>query len=601
MKWETLKTIAARIKDTAKEYETAFNGIKSSVENKDNFKQLAGKMAKVARKQVNAEKKRLIEARNIANSEKRLYVKSIQQLESQMTGIIKEVEAKLPETLEAAKSHHGDFLAILQGVTGFVSAAASKDPFAFIDSALGLAESQHGKACLKTLTSYQKSLRTWLTFGKNYKPLKDSSELDFDQVDVDSVPGVMQANLELNKETLAEELVCLLDVAALPQDVAGFKRLIESFFIAGAARIDLIGEVMDLDNEIGGYNFDIPLLEETEKTIRDIGKPGAAPITKNLQLGFMDNLLSTYRELEYSFMVNVYELFKAFRFRTLWEGNDPLTNFQRIATESARGTGQLNGIIQLTDVLRSMEQTETKAVQCFTNNVYTTNIKKWSFDKATNGDVFDGIAKGYTRFSIKIDQSCSSCYNIRLLKLYVELTGTSQQPSNVPADVHLKIRHLSSSYFRAGDSKIKQYSQPIGSYRKIKFNRFSISDEQRCKLKTQQRKESLFCVKKDDQRWQPMCSNPLSKCVRDRLLGDEECKSPFGTYELQIPVDNQLSCTSAGITDKNCKDLDLTKFTKMNVWAYFFYWSGSYPTGPDDASCRSPSQKRAYDPTEHCN
>ena len=66
----------------------------------------------------------------------------------------------------------------------------------------------------------------------------------------------------------------MLDVAALPKDVAGFKRLIESFFIAGAARIDLIGEVMDLDNEIGGYNFDIPLLEETEKTIRDIGRPG---------------------------------------------------------------------------------------------------------------------------------------------------------------------------------------------------------------------------------------------------------------------------------------------------------------------------------------
>lgn len=65
----------------------------------------------------------------------------------------------------------------------------------------------------------------------------------------------------------------MLDVAALPQDVAGFKRLIESFFIAGAARIDLIGEVMDLDNEIGGYNFDIPLLEETEKTINDIGRP----------------------------------------------------------------------------------------------------------------------------------------------------------------------------------------------------------------------------------------------------------------------------------------------------------------------------------------
>lgn len=111
MRWETLKAIAVNIKDTAKEYEIAFNGIKSSVENNENFKQvgikvffcdvicgrisvfgidsmtafqsdifvlqLAGKMAKVARKQVNAEKKRLIEARNIANSEKRLYVKVV--------------------------------------------------------------------------------------------------------------------------------------------------------------------------------------------------------------------------------------------------------------------------------------------------------------------------------------------------------------------------------------------------------------------------------------------------------------------------------------------------------------------------------------------
>lgn len=78
------------------------------------------------------------------------------------------------------------------------------------------------------------------------------------------------------------------------------------------------------------------------------------------------------------------------------------------------------------------------------------------------------------------------------IKLYVELTGTSQQASNVPADVHLKIRHLSSSYFKDGDSKIKQYSQPIGSYRKIKFNRLSTSDEQRCKLKTEQRSKSLL-------------------------------------------------------------------------------------------------------------
>ena len=102
----------------------------------------------------------------------------------------------LPDALQAAKFHKGDFLAILQGVTGFVSALASKDPFAFIDSAIGIADSQQGKACLKTLDRYKNSLKKWLTFGKNYKPLEDSSDLDFDQVDVDSVPDVMQVRFK---------------------------------------------------------------------------------------------------------------------------------------------------------------------------------------------------------------------------------------------------------------------------------------------------------------------------------------------------------------------------------------------------------------------
>lgn len=74
----------------------------------------------------------------------------------------------------------------------------------------------------------------------------------------------------MNKEELAAQLVCLLDIASRPQDVAKLKQLIEQFFSYGAARIDLIGKVMDLDNEIGGYNFDIPLLEETEQSLQAV-------------------------------------------------------------------------------------------------------------------------------------------------------------------------------------------------------------------------------------------------------------------------------------------------------------------------------------------
>jgi len=77
----------------------------------------------------------------------------------------------------------------------------------------------------------------------------------------------------------------------------------------------------------------------------------------------------------------------------------------------------------------------------------------------------------------------------------------------------------------------------------------------------------------------------------------EECKSPFGVYELKIPKDDTLTCDDNRITSTNCQDLDLTKFTKMNVWANFFYWADHYPTGPDDRICRAPSERRHKTPS----
>ena len=83
-------------------------------------------------------------------------------------------------------------------------------------------------------------------------------------------------------------------------------------------------------------------------------------------------------------------------------------------------------------------------------------------------------------------------------------------PTNVPAEVHLQVRHLSASYFRAGkeeeaideegtgneedtdtdneevegeEDNIKQYRQPIGSYRDITFDRFTVTKESKCNKK----------------------------------------------------------------------------------------------------------------------
>lgn len=76
----------------------------------------------------------------------------------------------------------------------------------------------------------------------------------------------------MNKEGLTADLVCMIEERSLPRNVAKFKEQIESFFIAGAARIDLIAKVIDLDNEIGGYNFDILNLEETQNQMESLGK-----------------------------------------------------------------------------------------------------------------------------------------------------------------------------------------------------------------------------------------------------------------------------------------------------------------------------------------
>ena len=96
---------------------------------------------------------------------------------------------------------------------------------------------------------------------------------------------IFKANLEMNKETFTKELVCLLEKAARPTDVAEFEQHVESFFIAGAARIDLIAETMDLDNDIGGYNFDIPLLDQTETAIKNASETKG----KRLQLAVLNS------------------------------------------------------------------------------------------------------------------------------------------------------------------------------------------------------------------------------------------------------------------------------------------------------------------------
>ena len=110
-----------------------------------------------------------------------------------MTSITEQIRSILPEALRAAKFNEDDFLAVLQGIVGFAGAIKDKNPLDFIGSAVGLAQDLSGKRCpLGILEDNLDKLEKWLTFGKAYEALQDSSDLDFDRVDISSVPEVMQ-------------------------------------------------------------------------------------------------------------------------------------------------------------------------------------------------------------------------------------------------------------------------------------------------------------------------------------------------------------------------------------------------------------------------
>ena len=79
-------------------------------------------------------------------------------------------------------------------------------------------------------------------------------------------------------------------------------------------------------------------------------------------------------------MLKIYELHKALGFRTLWRLDDVMGSFRRIASESALGTGRLNGAVELTKVLLQLSEIITKAESCFSKLRYSKSVHKWSFD-----------------------------------------------------------------------------------------------------------------------------------------------------------------------------------------------------------------------------
>ena len=109
-----------------------------------------------------------------------------------MTDILKSILTLLPGVVPKDKY---TFVTLLQSLTGYSQELVNYDPFDYINGAVNLISSNDGESCLKTLKSYLASARKWLTFGDKYKSLTDSSNLDFDQLDIAALPEIMKVRL----------------------------------------------------------------------------------------------------------------------------------------------------------------------------------------------------------------------------------------------------------------------------------------------------------------------------------------------------------------------------------------------------------------------
>ncbi len=109
-----------------------------------------------------------------------------------MDNIVRHIENDIAEVISASQFNIEDLLAVLQGTVGFVSGAASGEVFEALGPAVELSSNLSSTCPTGSLQEVLNNLHKWLTFGSSYNPLEDSSDLDFDQVDIGSVPEMMQ-------------------------------------------------------------------------------------------------------------------------------------------------------------------------------------------------------------------------------------------------------------------------------------------------------------------------------------------------------------------------------------------------------------------------
>ena len=109
-----------------------------------------------------------------------------------MKSSLEEIIVQLPDVHRAAQFNKIDLFLVLQALVGFVTGTTERDSLALLGTTLTVIGHFASRCKTGTLQDNKEKLKKWLMFGMEYAALKDSSDLDFDKMDVGSVPEVMK-------------------------------------------------------------------------------------------------------------------------------------------------------------------------------------------------------------------------------------------------------------------------------------------------------------------------------------------------------------------------------------------------------------------------
>ncbi|CAK8687898.1 unnamed protein product [Clavelina lepadiformis] len=571
---------------TGKAFEDAFNNVRNKI---NDVKQLSWALKLPINIGHKRSKEALADELDVQNSQKRVYINSLKEIEEMMRNEHQEIRKLLPEVIEQKKKEMAfDLLDLFSAFTGFIFGVAGADSGAVISSAISIAKifSVEPRCKAPSIAAAQSTLQDGVKFAFQSANV-DYHNFDLSDIDVKAIPIIMQSKLARNKRKLFHEFSCLLDTTKKSDKVELLQRVFEDFFGDADFRISIINKIINIQIQITTIEDQLASIAEAQSALDTIIDSSINNIPMSIKVTFTDKIFNLYQQQEAEIMRSLYNLAKAYQFLSLWKF-DALDNYMNVYGDRSMINnldGTLTGIAHLQSIKNELEYKRKDFIKMLETSagIGSNSYKLWrKFNKATQPSMFKALNEtGRFTINIELDPEditkigCDSCYNGRLVSMYVELTG-SEQPASVPDNIYLKVAHMGNSYFLLplSDGKKKsvyfqQKPQNVHGGNVMSFDRKN--------LMTSTNDDSLDEILHNSLGGNKFCRLEINS---DKFYGGQMCRSPYATYTVTVPKTSTLSCDVArGITGTNCKDLDYSKFDEVRVYAYVRSFS-SYPAPP---------------------